>query len=110
MKIAGLELWLHIVEGEQLPMTLMNGIRLFVHGQNEAVQKENSQHVTSLGFLNSFAIDYYVRQIFACCISDRSMANCPPLCLRNLLVSCAHPNPGGGGVLRDYSATVLWQE
>ncbi len=72
LPIAGLELVLHIVEGEQLPMTLTNGIRLFVHGQDEAVQKENSQHVTSLGFLNSYAIDYYVRQIFACCISVRS--------------------------------------
>ncbi len=70
-QFAGLELVLHIEEGEQLPMALMNGIRLFVHGQNEAVQKENSQHVTSLGFLNSFAIDYHVRQIFARVISVR---------------------------------------
>ncbi len=68
-----LKLMLHIVEDEQLPMTLMNGIRLFVHGQDEAVQKENSQHVTSLRFLNSFAIDYYyVSQISASCISVRS--------------------------------------
>ncbi len=59
---------LHVVEGEQLPLTQMNGIRLFVHGQDEAVEKENSQHLTSLGFLNSYAIDYYVRKIFACCI------------------------------------------
>ncbi len=70
-RFAGLELWLRIVQGEQLPMTLMNGIRLFVHGQNESVQKENSQHVTSLGFLNSFAIDYYVR--FTAFLSDLSV-------------------------------------
>ncbi len=64
---AGLELWLHIEQGDELPLTQMSGIRLFVHDQDQPVQTENSQHITSLGFLNSFAIDYYVRQIFASC-------------------------------------------